>query len=480
MFEEQLEYTVKTCPISEPEDLEALLNKMAGEGWNLYLLSEAESDEGDLVYNCVFHRKAEEQIKEESDIIDIGDFKSRVEKIFKGGGEPYEACIEIQKRISEKKSRINDIKNLLEDTESEESRESLNEEISKEMKELHKLKTELSQHIDPDRMYRFVGQDKLLVLLSDELLSLVQNEKELLSQTVKLRQKLVSELGYVIPSVRFTGSDELSENEYRICVRGVVRASGFVYFDHVMYYPEQLNTVKKPKGAIESQDPISQEKVFWLKKDKTKDYWEKGLVPAEAIAETLEGVVLEYVDEILDYEDINHYIEIVGAKNFYLIEGLLTEYLTIGDVRSIFAALIREKVPIKDIVYVFEKMNDIAYKGIEKEILIANIRVLLRNEIFKNLSIDNGKIYGIELLKNAEPVLIKELQKKNSKKIAIIKKEVEKLQKENSNFVLLASVKIRRSLFYALGGIITVLSPEEIPEEIDFTAIKKISKKDLI
>ena len=76
------EYMIKTCPTSDVEKLEALLNDMAKNGWDLYSMSEAEAENGDYQYNCIFIREFEEDDEiEEDDSINVGDFCSKMEKI---------------------------------------------------------------------------------------------------------------------------------------------------------------------------------------------------------------------------------------------------------------------------------------------------------------------------------------------------------------------------------------------------------------
>ena len=61
----------------------------------------------------------------------------------------------------------------------------------------------------------------------------------------------------------------------------------------------------------------------------------------------------KYIDDIFDYSDINRYIEIVGNQNLYLVENIIPDYLSIAELKYILTNLIKEKVSIKDIVYIF-------------------------------------------------------------------------------------------------------------------------------
>ena len=64
-----------------------------------------------------------------------------MERMFESKEEPYELCINLQKKIVEKRDRIQDIKNFLESAK-EDERAVLNEEISKELEILNSLKAD--------------------------------------------------------------------------------------------------------------------------------------------------------------------------------------------------------------------------------------------------------------------------------------------------------------------------------------------------
>lgn len=51
-------------------------------------------------------------------------------------------------------------------------------------------------------------------------------DANLVAQTVKVRQTLVEQLGYIIPKIRFENDETLQANEFEIDVRGVCAAKG--------------------------------------------------------------------------------------------------------------------------------------------------------------------------------------------------------------------------------------------------------------
>jgi len=489
----KLEYSVKTCPANQPEDLEMLLNEMADEGWELYMLHEVDSGSKGIQYNCIFSREYDD-IDEisNSEVVDVLDFKSKMEKMLQPSDEPYEECKEIQANINQKHEEIAKIKKLLDSSSKNIDYKNLNDEISTKLRELNELKGDLSDIIDPIHMYERVNQDKLTLVISDELLNLVDDEKggDLISETVKLRQNLADKLGYIIPAIRFTNSDILEANEYRIDVRGLKVLSGFVNPGYVRFYEGQANINRKPKSAIEDIDPVTGERVFWLEESKTKDFWENGLTPAQVIVSHFEHIVCKHVNEILDYSDINNYIGIVGTQNLYLVENLIPDSLSISDIRYIFADLIREKVSIKDIVYVFERLNDSIQDTEDRLKILEKLRIYLNRQISSRIADSNNTIYGIvlsdEYAESLEEVLVQEngitfFIPKDQKSKKLIKKVIDIVKGSEydiSNIALIAPSFIRKQLFNLFEQIIpglSVISSQEVTQGFNLEIIENIN-----
>ncbi|EKE03711.1 MAG: hypothetical protein ACD_20C00161G0002 [uncultured bacterium] len=491
MFESSRhEYTVKFCPSDEPEDLEALLNKMSEEGWELYTLHETESKKGGLQYNCIFFREFGDD--EAEDIVDVDDFKTKMEKMMNPSNEPYEECKELQSRIAQKQKDICKIKSLLDSASDNMDRNKLNDEMSGHLKELNSLKNQLSDAIDPINMFDRINQDKLTIIISDELVDLVDITKtgDLVSETVNLRQKLADELGYVIPAIKFTDSETLEANEYRIDVRGLKVLSGLVYPGHRRLQVGQSNISRKPKDAIGDTDIITGESVFWIEESKTKSYWEQGLTPAQVIANNLEHIVCQYVEEILDYNDINNYIDLVSNHNLYLIDNLIPDYLSIGDLRYIFAGLIREKISVKDLVFIFERINDFVQVTVEKEVLLEKIRTALGRQICNKIADTNGNIYGIEiseqLAESMEEMLVQGEERdyfdsKNPKINKLIKNVISIVKDADydiSNMAVVAPAFIRLQLFHLFEQFIpglSVISRNEVVRSYNLEIFKNIN-----
>ncbi|MDD3419701.1 MAG: FHIPEP family type III secretion protein [Candidatus Gastranaerophilales bacterium] len=480
------EYSVKTCPTSDAEALEGLLNSMSEEGWDLYTMSEAEAKNGQYVYNCIFMREADDEKSEDDEVchIDVGDFRSKMEKIFQK--DPYLECREIQSKIKQKRERIAEIKACLDSTVIDDSdRAALNEEINRALGELETLKGLLVDVISPDKFYEKLDIKKLTILLSEEIIELVNpdNNAELISQSVKVRQELSDKLGYVIPAIQFKTDDTLEAGQYKINVRDITTLEGQIYPEYKMFYKKDLDLSKKPSYVIEDEDIISGEKVWWIPLDKTEKYWAKGLLPHEVIAQNMKYVARRYVDDIFDYNDVNKFIEIAAEKNIYLVENIMPDFLSVGELRYILATLIRENVPVKDVIFIFEKINDFSDDAV-KDDLFGKIRMSLSRQICASIADENRNIYGITLDAATVAKIQKALDSEESTvtiKGGFLKKtfrNIENILKTShvdiENTAVIVPLEIRQIVFHIVEQFIpnlSVIANQELSSEFNVEII---------
>lgn len=480
-------YTIRTSPYNDNEKLENLLNEMSKDGWDVYSIQEIENDEG-IFYNCIFIKETENEDNSLNENDDLLNFKSRIERIINPELDPYELCVDIQKKIKEKRQKIAQVKSLIDET-SEDSRAILNAEISKHIDELDDLKKKLSKVINPNIMEQKLGEQKLTLAISEELIDILDNDNEynMLSQIVLIRQNLTETLGYIIPKIKIEVDDTLDENEFSIKVRGIPVITSKAYCDYTMFYENELKIEKLPDNSFKSKDTVTGLNTVWIKEEKAKDFWAKGLDTTDYIAHLIEYTVTKYIDDIFDYSDINRYIEIVGNQNLYLIENIIPDYMSVAELKYILTSLIKEKVSIKDIVYIFEKINDFADET-NKEELLERIRVSLARQISSSLCNDKDRnIYAYELSansiksfigdKNVNDEVIRIESTKIEEIIKNLKEKVEQYTPEAKEIILIAPMKVRHIIYLILSQImpnLRVVAREEILFEHPLNIISSI------
>ena len=480
MLNKKMQYVIKTCPSDNTQELQNLLNEMSMNDWELYSMQEIEGDDGQILCNCIFMRESDSTKGEiNADTINISSFKSQMEKMLSPEQSPYEICLDIQSKIKDQKAKISKIKKELEgEAPASVSRKKLNDKISAGLKELEDLKKQLAKATSPDTMYSKLKEEKLSIHLSEEILGYIDpdseiDEEELVAETVKTRLKLTEELGFVIPRIVFKDDENLNPYEFSIKIHGVNVFTATVYPNFLMFFADDLHTEKKIKNSISVIDEITGHKIVWVEKDKTKDFWQKGLSGSEFIARALEFCATKYVDDLLDYEELDKYIDVVSAANEFLITNVVPDFVSLADLRYILTSLIREKISIKDIVFIFEKINDFAEESAKSD-LINKIRLSLSRKICNANKNEDGVICAFEISDKTMDKFVPNFEEGDDSIVrinaAFAEKFANKLKKKAIELnitepKLLVPIEFRQLMFTLLSNYmnnITVLSREEI------------------
>ncbi len=475
----RMEYIIKTCSAENAQELQNLLNEMSMNGWDLYSMHEIEDEDSINQLNCIFMREAKSNNDNDSDIISISDFKSQMEKMLSPKTTEYERCLEIQSKIKAKREEINQVKAQL-DSETPVSRKKLNDKISSGLKELDDLKGQLNKATSPDLMYSKLHEEKLAIYLSEELLGFIDSERDdfgeeqLVAQTVKTRLNLTETVGYIIPKVVFKDDENLNPCEFVIKIRGMEAFRAAVCPEHVMFFKDELHVEHKNKKAITGIDEISGREVIWLEKDKVKDFWQSGMTSSEYIAYALEYVAIKYVDDLLDYEDIDKYLDVVEKENSFLVNNIVPDVLGYSDIKYIMASLIKERVSIKNITYLFEKINDFADDNSKPDI-INKIRLTLSRQICKSNANEDGEtISAFELSQKTYSEMVLGCDDSDDTLIkidaALAEKMADKILKKSKKLGIHCPKLIvpmdYRQIFFTLLSLyvpnIAVLAPEEL------------------
>ena len=244
--------------------------------------------------------------------------------------------------------------------------------VQQQMGQLENVRQNMSDLVNPNRMYERLGVDILSLQVGIGLIRIADPEQEgqLLAKIAALRQRMTDELGYIIPNIRIMDSSALENEEYLISIRNNPVASGFVYPGRFMVIADQWSALglPPPTDAVRATDPTYQTPVYWINQEQIQD-GVTAVDPTDAIVTHLQDCVRKYVDEVMTKTDVLKLIELVKSQDPTLVNDLVPAIISTSDLRKIFVNLIREKVSIKDIIFIFERLCDFARFSKEPDIL---------------------------------------------------------------------------------------------------------------
>jgi len=341
------------------------------------------------------------------------------------------------------------------------------------------------------------GVDVLNLQIGSGLLVIADPEQngQLLPKIAALRQRVTDELGYIIPNIRIMDASAIADNEYLIAVRGNTVSTGMVYPGKLMVIADQWDATgaKLPENAIVSVDPTYQTQAYWINPEDIAENASNvtAVDSVDVIVTHLQDCVRKYVDEVMTKTDVLKLMELVKSQDPTLVNDLVPTIISTSDLRKIFVNLIREKVSIRDIIFIFERLCDYARFSKEPDILSERLRAALGRQICLANS-QNGVLYALTLSNEWEKMLDDSCQRTELGTMFLLNPmQVQELIEATANTiiraqrsigkqpVILCSPRIRLPLYQMLERhipTIVIISYSELITDIRVEAIDTIGE----
>ena len=373
----------------------------------------------------------------------------------------------------------------------------INADVQSQLGQLENVRQNMQDLVNPNKMYERLGVDVLSLQVGAGLLVIADPDQEgqLLAKIAALRQRVTDELGYIIPNIRIMDSSALESNEYMISIRGNTVATGYVYPGKYMVIADQWDAVRKnvPDDAIIAVDPTYQTQAYWVSGEDAQEVKTVTAVDATDVLVThLQECVRKHVDDVMTKTDVLKLMELVRSQDPTLVNDLVPAIISTSDLRKIFVNLIREKVSIKDIIFVFERLCDYARFSKEPDILSERLRAALGRQICLTNVQEDNILYALTLSPEWEKVLDDSCQRTelgtmfllNPMQVQdLIESTAMTLMRAHQNIgkqpVILCSPRIRLPLFQLLERhipTIVVISYSELITDIRVEAVDTIGE----
>ena len=373
----------------------------------------------------------------------------------------------------------------------------VNQDVQQQLGQLDAVKQNMQDLVNPNKMYERLGVDVLSLQVGAGLLVIADPEQDgqLLAKIAALRQRVTDDLGYIIPNIRIMDSSAIGDNEYLIAIRGNPVAVGTVYPGKLMVVADQYEALGKklPENAIVSVEPTFQSQAYWLnpqhigKNDKIQ-----AVDAVDVIVTHLQECVRKYVDEVMTKTDVLKLMELVKSQDPTLVNDLVPTIISTSDLRKIFVNLIREKVSIKDVIFIFERLCDYARFSKEPDILSERLRAALGRQICLSNANKEKVLYALTLSSEWEKILDDSCQRTELGTMFLLNPmQVQELIETTANTlmraqsavgvqpVILCSPRIRLPLYQMLERhipTIVVISYSELITDIRVEAIDTIGE----
>ncbi len=189
--------------------------------------------------------------------------------------------------------------------------------------------------------------------------------------------------------------------------------------------------------------------------------------------------------ELLGRQEVKLIVDNAKEKYSAVVEELIPDLLTIGELQKVLQNLLREKVPIKDIVTIMESLADNARNTRDLEVLTEYVRFSLSRTICNTVVDENRTINVVTLDPVIEDIVANNIQKSvqgsfptvdpdtTTKILGAIKDTVESVYFYNNQPIILVSPNIRpvfRKLIEMVFPQIMIISLNEVPNDVQINS----------
>ncbi len=265
----------------------------------------------------------------------------------------------------------------------------------------------------PEEMARMLQVDPVAVELGYGLLPLAEETdgESLMDRIGLLRRQLATELGMVLPLVRLRDNMTLDANSYVIKLRGVTVADGELMADR--YLAMDPGDAEDDISGIETTEPAFGLPAKWVSPDDTDRAEMLGytVVDPSSVLMTHVGEVLKrHAHELLSRQETQIILDAVGDSTPAVVDELVPDVLRLGDIQKVLQNLLREGVPIRDLLTIFETLADYGPMMNDTDRLSEIVRQSMYRTISGQLPVQEGRLRVMILDPDVEQAIVDSLE----------------------------------------------------------------------
>lgn len=313
------------------------------------------------------------------------------------------------------------------------------------------------------------------------------SDSNLVGHITSIRKQCAKEMGILISPIRIRDNLQLDPHDYVIKIKGNQIAKGAIYINK--YLVIDPGTQDFDLTGIETVEPAFGLAALWIdEKDKERaDLSGYTIVePATVLVTHLKELVRKHSFELLGRQETKMLVDEIRDKYAVIVEELIPGILSLGEVQKVLQNLLKENVPIIDLVTILETLADHGVSIKDTEILTEHVRHALQRTIVKDYLDQEGELKVVTIDPQLEDLIGSNIHKSMNGSIPVLEPEMitrifkniksayDEAMMKGYQTVILASPKTRTALKNLIAmtfPTFTVLSLNEVPNDIQIEVV---------
>ncbi len=255
---------------------------------------------------------------------------------------------------------------------------------SKQAEEEKSLRAKKDETKKPESVLSLLGVEPIEFEFGYGLIPLVDAKQggDLLDRVVMIRRQLALEMGMMVPVIRLRDNISLKPSEYSIKIRGAEVANGEIMMG---YFLAMSPGVDDPAVVgVPTKDPTFGLPALWVNAQMRVRAEASGYTvvdPASVVATHITEVLKRHAHELMGRQETKALLDHIKETAPALVDEVVPNNLTLGQVQRVLANLLRERVSIRDMITILETLADSAHITKDPDMLTEYVRQALGRQI---------------------------------------------------------------------------------------------------
>ncbi len=257
----------------------------------------------------------------------------------------------------------------------------------------------------PERTEYLLPVDPLKIELGYGLIVLADPKQggDLLNRIQIIRQQMATKMGFVVPVVRIVDNMRLRPNEYRVKLREAEIARYELIPDH--YLAMNPGIVEEEIAGIPTTEPAFGLQALWVSaenRDRAERMGYTIVEPSAVLATHLTELITAHAPELLSRQDVQNLVNVVRESASTVVEELVPNILTLGEIQKVLQNLLRERVSIRNLETILEVLADFGPRTRDTEVLTEYARQALARQICAEYVDEQNALHLVTLAPDLE------------------------------------------------------------------------------
>ena len=219
--------------------------------------------------------------------------------------------------------------------------------------------------------------DTLAIEVGYGLIPLVDADQdgELLERIKSIRRQVANEMGIIVPPVHIQDNMRLKPGEYSILLKGNEIARTELMTNYCLAM--NPGSVEEGIDGIATKEPTYGLPAIWIKENAKESALAKGYTVvdlATVMTTHLSEIVKRHGPEFLGRQEVQKLLDNLKESHPKVVEELVPNLLPLGGVVKILQNLLKEQIPIRDLLTILETIADWAVGTKDLDLLTEYVR----------------------------------------------------------------------------------------------------------